>query len=141
MKQRHKYSEEWFDTIRPAILKRDDYKCTECRIKHRTWVAITSEGTRITIDSDEVSDYKTNNYKVYRIFLQVAHLDNNKSNNDYANLKSLCVKCHAIKDREWKKLLRKSNNKYIQKTLMQEIEELSKYRPTQLNNNSNTISK
>lgn len=125
MRNRHKYPDEWYDTIRPRILKRDNYKCRECSITHRVHVAVKSTGQRIIIDKDEIKDYVSSGWKCYRIYLQVAHLDNNKSNNEDSNLKSLCVTCHSRLDKEWKKIMRLSNTAWKQKNILEEISEVT----------------
>jgi len=117
MRNRHKYPPEWYDKIRPEILKRDEYKCRDCRIKHRSWVAVKKGNNRMIIERDEIKDYTDSGYKCYQVFLQVAHLDNNKSNNNYQNLKSLCVTCHSRMDKEWKKIIRLSNGDWNQRDI------------------------
>lgn len=37
-------------------------------------------------------------FKIYKKFLHVHHLDGNKSNNNPSNLQALCIGCHAEKD-------------------------------------------
>lgn len=106
MRNRHRYPRQWHDTIRPEIIKRDEYKCKLCGIKHRQLVAKKETVGLIRIDNDEMNDYKDNGYKVYRIYLQVAHRDNDPTNNNYENLVSLCVACHARIDAPYKRLRR-----------------------------------
>ena len=106
MRNKSHYPENWVDTIRPAILKRDNYKCTKCGIKHRSYVLVDSKGNQTVIDKDEYNEYKAYGAKAYRIFLQVCHLDNVKSNCDNTNLVSMCPKCHHVNDREHKRLMR-----------------------------------
>lgn len=89
-------------------------------------MAVKKDGSRIIISKDEMNDYSTLGYKCYRIYLQVAHLDNNKGNNDDSNLKTLCVKCHSRLDKEWKKIVRMSNTQWLQKNILQEISEVEK---------------
>ncbi len=106
MQNRKAYSEDWEDTIRPAILKRDNYRCVECNVKHRSYVFFDQSGKRIIVTRDECAEMKEQGYRAYRIYLQVAHLDNDKSNNDPGNLKTLCPICHHMRDKAWKSLMR-----------------------------------
>lgn len=111
MRNKNLYPENWVDTIRPDILKRDNYKCQKCKIKHRSYVLVDSIGNRTLIDKQEHDEYKTYGANTYRIFLQVCHLDNNKSNCDYSNLIALCPTCHNRMDREWKQAIRLAQKK------------------------------
>src|SRR5205085_6453015 len=42
------------------------------------------------------------NKRLYRVLLQIAHIDQNKQNNDYTNLMSLCARCHTKFDSPYK---------------------------------------
>lgn len=108
MRNRHNYSENWNDEIRPRILKRDKFKCQNCGVKHRKSYLFLENGTYIEIDKEELQEAKANGERAYTVFLQVAHLDHNPQNNDENNLKSLCPKCHLKNDKEFNKLARKS---------------------------------
>jgi len=105
MRNKHLYPEEWQDTIRPRILKRDEYKCTKCGIKHRTYVLVDSSKNRTIIDKQEHDEYKQYVANVYRVFLQVAHLDNIKSHNEDSNLASMCPYCHHLYDKAHKRVM------------------------------------
>lgn len=108
------YSPEWRDTIRPAILARDNYKCTVCGIKHRARVYQLSKGHYREVDAFEESFLQSQGRKVFTMFLQVAHIDHDKSNNEPSNLRTLCPFHHAKFDSEHKKLLRITYRKKIQ---------------------------
>lgn len=109
MRNRKKYSEEWTDTIRPSILSRDLYKCTRCRIPHRSYVLVDEKGNYTVISKDEHEEYKQYQAKTYRIYLQVAHLDNDPSNNHPDNLSCMCPKCHLKFDKDWALIMRVAN--------------------------------
>lgn len=126
MRNRSQYPENWYDEIRPNVLKRDKLKCVKCSIKQRQWVAKKFRNELIKIDSDEREDYKQNGHKVYRIYLHVCHIDNNKSNCDLSNLITLCVSCHAKQDGNYKGLIRKGCKVENQLDLVTEIEKLSR---------------
>ncbi len=111
MKNKHKYPENWTDEVRPAILKRDGYKCQHCNIKHRTYLFIDQNNKRIMVNRAEHEELKAGGYKTYRVFLQVAHIDNDPSNNDFVNLLSLCPACHHNQDKHWKALMRIANTR------------------------------
>ena len=93
------YSENWADTIRPAILKRDHYKCCKCKVKHRSRGYYDSSKKFIECDEHMISYAAKMNIKLIRIILQVHHKDCNKMNNDFSNLITLCPKCHMNEDR------------------------------------------
>src|SRR5882672_7840526 len=106
MYNRNQYPENWVDTVRPRILKRDNYKCCECGIKHRSYVLIDQSKNRILIDLSEHIEYKKEGWNTYRIFLQVSHINHDKSDCSDENLRSLCPQCHLKNDKEHKRLMR-----------------------------------
>ncbi len=106
MQNKSHYPENWADQIRPSILKRDGYKCMYCRVRHRSYIVILSKNSWKYIDKDEVQDYLTDGFKSYKIYLQVAHKDCNKQNNNPDNLITLCQRCHHDIDKQWKILVR-----------------------------------
>lgn len=109
MRNKALYAENWNDEIRPAILKRDEYKCKHCRIKHREYVHIDQNKKRIVITKVEHEELKIEGSNTYRIYLQVAHIDHNKSNNNPSNLISLCNLCHYKNDLQHKRVMRIAN--------------------------------
>lgn len=108
MRNRSSYPAEWYDEIRPRILKRDNYRCTSCSVKHRQWVASKKHKEYIRIDKDEKADYELEGYKVYQILLHVCHQNHNKSDITDENLITKCVRCHARLDGSYKGLMRKT---------------------------------
>jgi len=100
------YHPDWRDVIRPAILKRDGYKCAHCGIKHKARVYKDTTGKYVDCDDFMEQWAKSNGRKVFTLYLQIAHLDHNKQNNDPSNLKALCPVHHARFDTEHKKLAR-----------------------------------
>jgi len=101
-----KYHPDWKDIIRPAILKRDGYKCAHCGIKHKARVYKDTTGKYVECDEFMEQWAKSTKRKVFTLYLQVAHLDHNKQNNEPTNLKALCPIHHARFDSEHKKLAR-----------------------------------
>jgi len=55
------------------------------------------DGTTRERDLPDVDDYAHG--KVVTVVLTVAHLDHNPANNDDANLRALCQRCHLIYDK------------------------------------------
>lgn len=108
-----KYSPDWKDIIRPSILKRDNYKCKVCGIVHKTRVYKNKAGKYVECDEFIEVWAKSNGFKVFTLYLQVAHLDHNKSNNDPSNLITLCPVHHAKNDAQHKAFSRKVYKKKI----------------------------
>lgn len=100
------YHPDWKDVIRPAVLKRDGYKCVVCKIRHKSRVYKNSRGNYVECDEFIEEWAKKQGFKVFTLHLNVAHLDHNKKNNDLSNLQAMCPKHHAQMDAERKKLAR-----------------------------------
>ena len=101
------YTEDWSDTIRPSILKRDNYRCKICKVKHRSRGYYDSTGKFIECDEYMVSYASRMNIKLIRIILQVHHKNQNKKDNRDNNLISLCPRCHFKEDKEYNQLKKK----------------------------------
>ena len=101
------YSENWQDEIRPMILKRDNYKCKKCKVKHRSRGYYDSQGQFIECDEHMISYASKMNIKLIRIILQVHHKNQNKRDNNETNLITLCQKCHLNEERDINILKRK----------------------------------
>jgi len=108
MQNRSNYPPEWFDTIRPTILKRDHYQCTNCKVKHRAVGYYDQKGLFVECDKFMRDWALYHGFKIVTIYIQVAHLDQNPSNNDLNNLKSMCPRCHMNYDRPFNIIKRKS---------------------------------
>lgn len=101
-----KYSPDWKDIIRPQILKRDSYKCVVCGVGHKKRVYKKSDGLYMECDEFVERWAIDSGKKVFTLFLQVAHLDHNKSNNDPSNLRTLCPVHHGRHDKQHKQFMR-----------------------------------
>ena len=106
MNKQH-YSKDWADTIRPAILKRDNYHCKKCRVKHRAVGYYENENTFVECDEFMQGYAKMRDFKLIKIILQVHHKNGNKKDNDFKNLVSLCPKCHFKEEAAFNQLKRK----------------------------------
>lgn len=111
---KREYAPDWSDVIRPAILKRDGYKCRHCGIPHRARVYRQSSGQYYIVDEFTEQWALSQGKKVFTVYLQVAHVDQDKTNNDPANLLSLCPRHHAKLDRDFKLVKRRNFVKLIQ---------------------------
>lgn len=102
----NEYHPDWRDTIRPAILMRDQYRCRVCGIQHKSTVYKTSSGAYMECDEFTAEWARTQGKRVFKLSLQIAHIDHDKSNNEPSNLITLCPRHHAKMDAEHKKFLR-----------------------------------
>jgi len=109
MKRKHQYPPEWNDTIRPAILKRDNYTCTEpgCKVRHRSVGYYDAAGNWHECDQFMKVWALNQGIKVKPVYLQVAHINHNKSDNREENLRSMCPRHHLNNDRVHSNLKRK----------------------------------
>ena len=113
------YHPEWKTKIRPDILERDGNCCKVCGVKNGSAIfrgyIFTAHGkieVFQTID-EKIYDAETGimifdgtayasieplsgnpNQKAIKVVLTIAHLDQDKNNNDYDNLAALCQKHH-----------------------------------------------
>ena len=101
------YSEDWTDKIRPAILKRDNYMCKKCKVRHRSRGYYDSKGIFIECDEHMIQYAAKMNITIKKIILQVHHVNNNKNDNRPENLTTLCAKCHLNTERDINILKRK----------------------------------
>lgn len=96
-----KYHPEWKTKIRPDILERDNHCCKFCGVENYSYGYRDKDGRFITekkfngLNSTD-GDFLFNGRlpKRIQIILTIAHLDHDKTNNDYGNLVALCQKCH-----------------------------------------------
>jgi 5-methylcytosine-specific restriction endonuclease McrA len=112
MKNKHLYSPDWLDVIRPTILKRDNYKCQSCGVKHKAWYEKHNVKAGNELDEHERNYFKRIGIFLRQIHLQVCHIDQNPANNDYSNLIAKCPKCHLTMDNSFNNL-KKSSKKFL----------------------------
>lgn len=109
------YHPEWFTRIRPAILERAGEKCESCGVENGRHIVRSSENPERYLYFDFSVEY-TYTYPNGRwiklsevpeeysgdpikVVLTVAHLDHDKGNNAYENLRAWCQRCHLNYDR------------------------------------------
>lgn len=98
MKNRSNYPPDWFDVIRPAVLKRDHYKCQKCGIQHRSVYYVDNMGVYVIADEFVQQWAKKHGFRVFKVHLQVAHLNQDTKDNELSNLTALCPGCHLKYD-------------------------------------------
>lgn len=106
MRNQGKYHKDWRDIIRPAALKKDNYKCVYCSIGHKVTGYYDYKKQFVICDEFMIKWAKENNFKVITIYLNVHHLDGNTQNNEMSNLRSCCPKCHFKQELALRKLKR-----------------------------------
>ncbi len=100
------YHPKW-TLIRRLILNRAKMKCEECGIEN---YKIIQKGSRETITKQQLERVKElaligfssikalKEVECTRIILTIAHMDHDKTNNLFSNLKALCQKDHLSHD-------------------------------------------
>lgn len=109
------YPREWRDIIRPAILKRADYKCEICKAPNHTHIRRYSDNTFNIADEFDIFLRQKGDKDVQYIILSISHKNHDISNNDYSNLQALCQRCHLNYDREYHKQVRLINQTKLNK--------------------------
>lgn len=93
------YGSDW-QIIRNAIFLRDGFTCKQCgAMDFRYYTNLWRKDN--TIKKPQIP----------LVFVQCAHLDNDKQNMSESNLLTLCPKCHLKRDVDWKKYKRLSNSR------------------------------
>lgn len=100
------YHPDWRDIIRPAILQRDNYSCRVCGIRHKATVYKLASGAYMECDEFTAEWARNQGKRVFKLSLQIAHLDHNKENNEPANLMTLCPRHHAKFDADHRRFQR-----------------------------------
>lgn len=115
------YHPDWKDVIRPKILERDNYRCRHCKVRHKSRAYRLTKATYMEVDNFMEEWAKSNNRKVITVYLQVAHLDHDKSNNNPNNLIALCPICHGRYDKTHKQLMSKIFKSKMDKSTINKI--------------------
>lgn len=116
---KRKYPRTW-RKIRATILERDNYTCQQCYVNQYAIGYFDAAGRYVPATGstllNKLGTKGTQNLRLAKAWLQeaqclhpnkpwqvmilaVAHLDQNTRNNDPANLKTLCQRCHFAYDR------------------------------------------
>jgi glyoxylase-like metal-dependent hydrolase (beta-lactamase superfamily II) len=96
--ERHRYPQDW-KTIRARILERAAQCCEFCGIEHGAIGRRRRDGTFERFEGREIEVASLEGVRLTRIVLTIAHLDHTPENNDAANLRALCQRCHLLHDR------------------------------------------
>ena len=92
-----KYHPDWKTKIRPDILQRDNHCCKFCGVKNHSIIHRHGKGVDdwwYWPEGMESEAWTLDGLKSTKIVLTIAHLDHDKTNNEYDNLAALCQKCH-----------------------------------------------
>lgn len=95
------YPDNWKTKIRPYILERDNNACKFCGVENKRLILRTGKGINDWTywpEGMESEAMTLDGLKSTLIILTIAHLDHDKTNNDYDNLAALCQKCHLGHD-------------------------------------------
>jgi len=93
------YSIDWNDIIRPAVLKRDGYRCKHCSLSNRISYAIENNTRVILDDKWLLARYQSLNFKIYKVAISIAHTCHNKACSNELHLIALCQSCHLRFDK------------------------------------------
>lgn len=104
MRNKSNYSPDWKEKIRPAVLKRDNYRCVVCGALNHKKGYYDRAGHFVQCDEFMEAWAIRNKIKVRAIHLQIAHLDQDTSNNEMSNLATFCPRHHLAYDKEFNRL-------------------------------------
>lgn len=101
------YPLDWFTRIRPSILERAKNCCEECGVSN--YSLVTQQDRETIWNYETYAEAKLHlsllartrhddPERVIIIVLTIAHLDHFPMNNDPANLRAFCQKCHNTHD-------------------------------------------
>lgn len=94
---RARYPKNWPE-IRASILERAGNRCEFCDIPNSVFKNTkTGEWTDDPMYAEKMNCI--DGHKIIMVVLTIAHLDHQPENNDPANLRALCQKCHNDYDR------------------------------------------
>jgi hypothetical protein len=97
---RSRYPDNWM-FIRKTILARAQDRCEQCGVPNHA-VGYRDQGRFVELTDEmaiETADC-IDGYHVIKIVLTIAHLDHRPENNEPANLRALCQRCHLAHDFE-----------------------------------------
>lgn len=104
------YPKNWKE-IRQAILKRAGNRCEFCGVENYAEGYRDENGHFVESCGMQQEADALDGLHIIKIVLTIAHLDHNPQNNDPANLRALCQKCHLNHDIEQHRENRRNNKK------------------------------
>ena len=91
-------SKEW-RAIRFGIMERSGGSCEKCGVDNHSTIVRMEEGTWLPVDQyDATFGQGESKGREVKIVLTISHYDHNPGNNDPANLRALCQRCHLDHD-------------------------------------------
>jgi hypothetical protein len=104
------YPPHWPELSRRVRFERAGGRCQRCRRPHLAQVRCLPDGRWFDESARTWRDRRGRptrwpdliealNFRLTRVVLAAAHLDNDPANNRLANLKGLCQRCHMLHDR------------------------------------------
>lgn len=93
------YSIDWRDIVRPSVLKRDKYRCSHCGLSNRVNYTLVNNKKVILDDDWLLKRYSSQDHKVIKVSLNIAHQCNNKACINELHLLTLCCSCHLRLDK------------------------------------------
>lgn len=94
---RHLYPDNWQE-IRTKILERARHRCESCTVHNHDTGYRDGTGAFFSTSGVTSYHYSSLDQKIIKIVLTIAHLDHDPTNNDEANLRAWCQKCHNTWD-------------------------------------------
>lgn len=92
-----RYPSNWPE-IRKVILERAEQQCEWCGVRNHALGYRDQVGVFHPEEPSLECDANPDGPRFIRIVLTIAHLDHNPGNNDPANLRALCQRCHNRHD-------------------------------------------
>lgn len=109
MRNRKKYPADWFERIRPEALRLGKYRCHNCHAGNHKKGYYNESDVFVHCDSHMIQWAASQGIKIITVHLQVAHLDQDTTNNTQSNLRVYCPRHHLVYDHQYRKVIKKGN--------------------------------